>query len=33
MVWCTEFNSIRKSGETDLKAIVLQGTKIRLRPV
>jgi cobalt-zinc-cadmium resistance protein CzcA len=32
LVLIAEFN-IRKSGETDLKAIVLQGTKIRLRPV
>jgi cobalt-zinc-cadmium resistance protein CzcA len=32
LVLIAEF-SIRKSGETDLKAIVLQGTKIRLRPV
>jgi cobalt-zinc-cadmium resistance protein CzcA len=33
LVLIAEFNSIRKSGETDLRAIVLQGTKIRLRPV
>lgn len=33
LVLIAEFNSIRKSGETDLKAIVLKGTKIRLRPV
>ncbi len=33
LVLIAEFNSIRKSGETDLKVIVLQGTKIRLRPV
>lgn len=33
LVLIAEFNSIRKSGETDLKSIVLQGTKIRLRPV
>ena len=33
LVLIAEFNSIRKSGETDLKKIVLQGTKIRLRPV
>ena len=33
LVLIAEFNSIRKSGETDLKAIVLQGTRIRLRPV
>ncbi|MFV8360747.1 CusA/CzcA family heavy metal efflux RND transporter [Flavobacterium sp. LS1P3] len=33
LVLIAEFNSIQKSGETDLKAIVLQGTKIRLRPV
>lgn len=33
LVLIAEFNSIRKSGETDLKTIVLQGTKIRLRPV
>lgn len=33
LVLIAEFNSIRKSGETNLKAIVLQGTKIRLRPV
>jgi heavy metal efflux system protein len=33
LVLIAEFNSIRKNGETDLKKIVLQGTKIRLRPV
>ena len=33
LVLIAEFNSIRKSGETDLKAIVLKGAKIRLRPV
>ncbi|MFV5690011.1 CusA/CzcA family heavy metal efflux RND transporter [Flavobacterium sp. ZT3R25] len=33
LVLIAEFNSIRKSGETDFKVIVLQGTKIRLRPV
>ncbi len=33
LVLIAEFNSIRRSGETDLKTIVLQGTKIRLRPV
>ncbi|MBC7747828.1 MAG: efflux RND transporter permease subunit, partial [Methylotenera sp.] len=33
LVLIAEFNSIRKSGETDLKAIVLKGTRIRLRPV
>ena len=33
LVLIAEFNRIKKSGETDLKAIVLQGTKIRLRPV
>ncbi|MFV8332905.1 CusA/CzcA family heavy metal efflux RND transporter [Flavobacterium sp. GSP14] len=33
LVLIAEFNSIRKSGETNLKAIVLQGTKVRLRPV
>ena len=33
LVLIAEFNSIQKAGETDLKAIVLQGTKIRLRPV
>lgn len=33
LVLIAEFNSIRKSGETDLKAIVLKGTKVRLRPV
>jgi cobalt-zinc-cadmium resistance protein CzcA len=33
LVLIAEFNRIKKSGETDLKAIVLQGTRIRLRPV
>ena len=33
LVLIAEFNSIRKAGETDLRAIVLKGTKIRLRPV
>lgn len=33
LVLIAEFNRIKKSGETNLKAIVLQGTKIRLRPV
>jgi cobalt-zinc-cadmium resistance protein CzcA len=33
LVLIAEFNSIKKSGETDIKKIVLQGTKIRLRPV
>jgi heavy metal efflux system protein len=33
LVLIAEFNRIKKSGETDLKQIVLQGTKIRLRPV
>lgn len=33
LVLIAEFNSIRKAGETDLKKIVLQGTKVRLRPV
>ena len=33
LVLIAEFNRIKTSGETDLKAIVLKGTKIRLRPV
>ena len=33
IVLVTEFNRIKKDGETDLKKIVLEGTKIRLRPV
>ena len=33
LVLIAEFNRIKKTGETDLKAIVLQGTRIRLRPV
>lgn len=33
LVLIAEFNSIRKTGETDLKKVVLQGTRIRLRPV
>jgi cobalt-zinc-cadmium resistance protein CzcA len=33
LVLIAEFNRIKNSGETNLKAIVLQGTKIRLRPV
>jgi cobalt-zinc-cadmium resistance protein CzcA len=30
LVLIAEFNSIRKSGETDLKTIVFKGTKVRL---
>lgn len=33
IVLISEYNRIRKDGETDLKQIVLQGTKHRLRPV
>ncbi|MEO5571942.1 MAG: CusA/CzcA family heavy metal efflux RND transporter, partial [Bacteroidia bacterium] len=33
IVLIAEFNRIKNDGETDLKQIVLQGTKIRLRPV
>lgn len=33
LVLIAEFNRIRKTGETNLKIVVLQGTKIRLRPV
>lgn len=33
LVLIAEFNSIRKAGEIDLKKVVLQGTRIRLRPV
>lgn len=33
LVLIAEFNRIRKAGETDLKAIVLKGTRVRLRPV
>ena len=33
LVLIAEFNRIKKSGETNLKIIILQGTKIRLRPV
>ena len=33
LVLVAEFNRIKQSGEINLKAIVLQGTKIRLRPV
>ena len=33
LVLIAEFNRIKKSGETNLKVVVLQGTKIRLRPV
>jgi cobalt-zinc-cadmium resistance protein CzcA len=33
LVLIAEFNRIKNSGETNLKTIVLQGTKIRLRPV
>ena len=33
LVLIAEFNRIKQSGEINLKAIVLQGTKIRLRPV
>jgi len=33
IVLISEYNRIKKNGETDLKKIVLQGTKNRLRPV
>lgn len=33
LVLIAEFNRIKKAGETDLKAIVLKGTRVRLRPV
>ena len=33
IVLISEFNRIKNDGETDLKQIVLQGTKHRLRPV
>jgi cobalt-zinc-cadmium resistance protein CzcA len=33
LVLIAEFNRIKTSGETNLKTVVLQGTKIRLRPV
>lgn len=33
LVLIAEFNRIKKSGVTDLKNIVVEGTKIRLRPV
>lgn len=33
IVLISEYNRIKKGGETDLKQIVLQGTKHRLRPV
>ncbi len=33
IVLISEYNRIKKNGETDLKQIVLQGTKVRLRPV
>jgi len=33
IVLISEYNRIKKDGETDLKQIVLQGTKHRLRPV
>lgn len=33
LVLIAEFNRLKKSGETNLKSIVLQGTRIRLRPV
>lgn len=33
IVLISEYNRIKKAGETDLKQIVLQGTKTRLRPV
>ncbi len=33
IVLISEYNRIKKDGETDLKQIVLQGTKQRLRPV
>jgi heavy metal efflux system protein len=33
IVLVAEFNRLKKEGLTDLKRIVLQGTKVRLRPV
>ncbi|MGV3508446.1 MAG: CusA/CzcA family heavy metal efflux RND transporter [Sphingobacteriaceae bacterium] len=33
IVLISEFNSLKKEGMTDLKRIVLMGTKVRLRPV
>jgi cobalt-zinc-cadmium resistance protein CzcA len=33
LVLIAEFNRLKKSGETNLKTIVLEGTRIRLRPV
>jgi len=33
IVLLTEFNRLRNEGTTDLRRVVLQGTKIRLRPV
>lgn len=33
IVLITEFNRLKKSGKNDLKAIVLEGTEVRLRPV
>ncbi len=33
IVLLAEYNKIKKEGETDIKQIVLKGTKIRLRPV
>ncbi|WP_410500982.1 efflux RND transporter permease subunit, partial [Flavobacterium frigoris] len=33
LVLIAEFNRIKKTGETNLKSIVLQGTRVRLRPV
>ncbi|WP_231460196.1 CusA/CzcA family heavy metal efflux RND transporter [Pedobacter sp. Leaf132] len=33
IVLVAEFNNIKKTGETDMKKVVLKGTKTRLRPV
>ncbi|MES2376743.1 MAG: CusA/CzcA family heavy metal efflux RND transporter [Bacteroidota bacterium] len=33
IVLITEFNRLKKAGKKDLKAIVLEGTEVRLRPV
>ncbi len=33
IVLISEFNRLKKEGQTDLRTIVLEGTKIRLRPV
>ncbi|AZA53834.1 MULTISPECIES: CusA/CzcA family heavy metal efflux RND transporter [Chryseobacterium] len=33
IVLISEFNRLRKEGKTDLREIVLEGTKVRLRPV